>query len=326
MGLVRKTIVGALFLLSLVALVEGSLHLIQWAAVPEAHVSGGQDRGVRDAGDRGDAPAPCLLDVVCLGDSITFGSGASKEEAYPAVLSQRWRAIRGGEARVTNLALPGANSSEQVRRLQEHLEDPAGHNVDLVLVMLGFNNRWNLHEASFWDEEPEAREESYMTYLASKLRLYKLVQGTRTSPGKVAATARALPGEEYNNLREKRGWSMFFYGYNDPYLARWIRRDLLKAAQVARSHGARPIFLTYHYDRFGFLNRLIKDTAREASVTLIDLERTQHFHEKRDHLAEDNMHLNPAGHAHLAARLARALWTSGVRARCPSVSADAGPW
>lgn len=79
-------------------------------------------------------PAPNLdspgSTIVCLGDSITAGVGASPGEAYPDLLARRLG------AEVVNAGVPGDTAADGLARLDEVLEaDPW-----LVVVELGGND------------------------------------------------------------------------------------------------------------------------------------------------------------------------------------------
>jgi lysophospholipase L1-like esterase len=90
--------------------------------------------------DAADAPLAGERSVLCLGDSFTFGLGASStEHSYPAALEGAlrkddplWRVINGG--------WPGANSREVLSALDQHLVKtrPAA-----VYVLVGINDTWS---------------------------------------------------------------------------------------------------------------------------------------------------------------------------------------
>jgi len=69
--------------------------------------------------------------VLALGDSLTFGSGATPETSYPAVLAglTGWQVINAG--------VPGDTSAQALQRLPGLLQE---HRPELVLVSIGGND------------------------------------------------------------------------------------------------------------------------------------------------------------------------------------------
>jgi acyl-CoA hydrolase len=69
--------------------------------------------------------------VLALGDSLTFGTGATPETSYPSVLA----AISGWQ--IVNDGVPGDTSAQALERLPALLAD---HKPTLVLVSIGGND------------------------------------------------------------------------------------------------------------------------------------------------------------------------------------------
>lgn len=86
--------------------------------------------GRKPAAVRG-SPVPAGATVLALGDSITYGTGAAPEAAYPARLAAAtgWAVVNGG--------VPGDTSAQALARLPALL---AEHRPVLVIVSIGGND------------------------------------------------------------------------------------------------------------------------------------------------------------------------------------------
>ncbi|MBI4879348.1 MAG: hypothetical protein HY812_06765 [Planctomycetes bacterium] len=121
-------------------LLEGGLQVAAFL-VTQAAESRGAPSAPRGAGEKV---------VLCVGDSFTFGVGASDaSRSYPGMLQQHLNESPAGEAgaaaawRVVNGGWPGRNSAELLQRMPRFLTD---ERPDYVCVLVGKNNRWSRDE------------------------------------------------------------------------------------------------------------------------------------------------------------------------------------
>jgi len=82
------------------------------------------------------APLPSTANVLILGDSLTYGTGAAEGQDYPTLLAGKtgWNVINAG--------VPGNTSQQGLERLSDYLEAHASgeEKIDLLIVELGGND------------------------------------------------------------------------------------------------------------------------------------------------------------------------------------------
>lgn len=92
-----------------------------------------------------------VYQVYCLGDSITYGSGLSKEARPEACYPARLEQLLGARYTVVNYGVPGAtlqDVSEKSYRSTGYLELTEMQSPDLLILMLGTNDS----RAEYWNE------------------------------------------------------------------------------------------------------------------------------------------------------------------------------
>ncbi len=141
------------------------------------------------------AAAHAEMGVLCIGDSYTFGVGASDaDHAWSGVLQARLRAaFPGRKLEVVNAGLPGQNSSILLAHLKERV---ATLRPQVVIVCCGINNRWNLAGLNLADMPSLSRGEQwrvlarqwalgvrlYRTWILSGVRLQEPLQASAPPP------------------------------------------------------------------------------------------------------------------------------------------------
>ncbi|MBI5239300.1 MAG: radical SAM protein [Elusimicrobia bacterium] len=125
--------------------------------------------------------------VLCLGDSFTFGTGAPRDLSYPRQLEKVLNADAGPRRFVVvNGGVPGRNTTQLLEALEADL---AAVRPDLVILLAGLNNSWNLkgyhaHRGGrTWSAAALDRLYRIRTFKLAKLLLQDLRRVSAASPG-----------------------------------------------------------------------------------------------------------------------------------------------
>lgn len=182
-------LVGAVLAL---VLLEAGLQVAAW--VVWARADGGPSGGSVGGGSRGPV-------VLCLGDSFTFGLGATDPaHAWPSVAARRLE-DRGEPAVFANAAWPGSNSRDVLAGMGARLRE---WQPDLVYLLVGTNDRWSRPDPLPDGAEQDAAPRRFPWRLRS-LRLLRLIAQPRATAGgdvagadprEVDGPAPAAPGED----------------------------------------------------------------------------------------------------------------------------------
>lgn len=235
-------------------------------------------------------------EVLCIGDSHTFGWNVDAPAAWPA----RLEGLAG--VRVTNRAAPGKNTQTLLEELDEYL---ALDEPQLVLIQAGLNNPWSRpHQTSkasplawsrtakllrilvgrFDDEEAPRRQDLGATPEGER----PTEEGFVEVEGEDGFTeVRVLTREGDYESFTVGGGTISFEELDLAYS--WIQRDLTELCERVTAAGATPVLLTYAYDGGEYLpqvNFVIRETAVETGALLVDVAaivgpRIEEFSEER---------------------------------------------
>ena len=119
-------------------------------------------------------PRPTGYDMVALGDSISAGTGDTRAGGYPGRLARMLRE-RGRRATVANLAVPGAETGDVLKRLENPQVRQAVARASLILASAGGNDlthtlRPELGAPVVEMETAAARARANLDKLVTKLR------------------------------------------------------------------------------------------------------------------------------------------------------------
>lgn len=117
------------------------------------------------------APAGSSYTILCLGDSFTYGIGASRGKDYPSQLEGILNTRAGkGRFKVVNAGVCANNTSQILEQLKAILK--AGSKPDLVVLWAGGANYWN-----YWGYQRYLQSDNFVSRLNDwlyRVRIYKL--------------------------------------------------------------------------------------------------------------------------------------------------------
>jgi len=241
--------------------------------------------------------------ILCIGDSLTYGIGASYDTDYPGQLNVLFKKS-GGNYTVLNRGIPGANTTIVLRRLPATLEKTR---PSAVILVCGLSNYWNLENAWGLDNSPM---KTRLLNQLFKLRLYRLyawrafphrTTGPEPEPGQLDK-AELAKTEKLN-----------------PQIERWISHDYVEIAALCDKYGAKLFLANYPADNaYLRINKLIARLAQELKAPLIDnaahflaLQKTDPDFDKK-YLVQDG-HGNDLGYGQVAESTYRALSAHGFK-------------
>jgi len=165
--------------------------------------------------------------VVALGDSLTFGSGATSEAAYPVRLA----ALTGWK--IVNAGVPGNTSAQALERLPNLL---AEHAPKAVLLSIGGND--------FLRQVPEAHTRAHIAAMLDAIRdagaQPVLIAVPR--PAVMAALLRSLDDHPlYQPVAEERRVPLFASGWAKVLSDPALRSDQIHANAAGYERFARDL-------------------------------------------------------------------------------------
>jgi lysophospholipase L1-like esterase len=267
--------------------------------------------------------------VYCIGDSFTFGQGVQPDEAWPRVLARSLGAgSDAGAPTVRVLAEPGRSSSVVVQLVAEVL---AAGDARLVLVLTG----WNANDGDFAAHRAAHHRAVPWTSVVDDwlehARLYKVVKQALTMRGRTLQLAgvEVVPQTTAMSLYDFRAYQEIAQK-NLRTIARLCRAAGVPCALLTYPHQELPpnpyTRTEYYHALFGrtrlseeqylvhdrrpgeiAVDAVIRTVGEAEGLPVIDLQPAFEATAPGPLFLADQHHPTAAGHALMAATVARAI-------------------
>ena len=262
--------------------------------------------------------------ILCVGDSSTYGLGASDPEkfSYPARLQQILdERAHTGKFDVINLGIPGINSSQVLNRMRSNI---ATYRPDLVIIMVGINDPWNLEESNiltFYDASGFETLVMDLDLLINRLRIYRFL--------KLSYLSREMKhADSPHELRfpgltdETKGRGFQFSPLNDAKssaLNAALRHNTLTMKLIAEENHANVMYMKYHNVGWGRPEIVLNRFYPTLDVPIVD---NESLFLKAAALGlnvrgEDGWHPNDLGYLLIAKNVFNSMVSSGVLEGAP---------
>lgn len=172
--------------------------------------------------------------IVCMGDSHTFGVGASSKNSYPEQLETLLNLNNPKKVfRVENLGIPGDSTKHQIQRLANYL---IKNDVDIVIFLTGRNN---YYEIKIY------KNKSFLSNIITriqKLRIYKVMQYVLCKFVKIEN------GENINAPMDSTKYENY------------LKEQLLKAKSLCEKDNSKLLLLSYYNSNDVFIEEFAKQS------------------------------------------------------------------
>jgi lysophospholipase L1-like esterase len=232
--------------------------------------------------------SPSAYTILCLGDSWTAGR---PDGNYPEYLGRELaKSYPHRQFHIENLGSSGTNSSQCLKKFLEvnPLVKP-----QMVIVMTGNNDHWNLSASSYWMFQDRRLGQADVLKAKARiflhsLRVYKLY---KTIYFKL--TGRPTPNQFFYRPAKGETGAASISVIDRATHKKQLQFNLLKFVELSRMNDFKLIFQTYFHFHGYEVNEVIRDVALSYHIPLID--NNLLFHQ-RIAVKDREKYLIPDGH------------------------------
>ena len=244
------------------------------------------------------------FNILCLGDSFTYGWGVETAYSYPKQLEgmlNNGNLIR--RFNVINLAVPGSNSSQHLKYLEDILSKY--RKLSLIIILTGVNDGWNLADSNIYKFINKKQDKLNLINIKlriflSNFRTYKMLKAILLNlKGKA-------PESEISPFKQLPGYENIDKGI----LKQLLEYNLTQLVDLAKFNNLKIILLNYpRGDLYG--DNITKRVALHFKVPFVD--NYSAFNKKLkgadfgDLFIYDNSHPNAVGYKIMAEGIYKAI-------------------
>jgi lysophospholipase L1-like esterase len=251
--------------------------------------------------------------ILCLGDSTTYGLGASDIDkfSYPMQLQKILDTSNSMKKYIViNKGIPGLNSSQLLNRLRKFLSE---NKPDLVIIMIGINDPWNLEESNilkFYKGNILNKVLLNSEVLLNKIRLYQffklLFVSTKFGEPKTISVNSNNKAESFKYKSDNELKSQALYSALEYNISEMLR--------ILNEFGVEGFFMKYHSTGWGSPEKAINQIYAQLNIPVVDNKTVFNsaLLQGLGVFGKDGWHPNDLGHELIAKNIYNAMITEQV--------------
>lgn len=245
------------------------------------------------------------FNILCIGDSFTYGWDVERHLTYPKQLEKMLNdKIRNMHFNVFNLGIPGSNSSQHFKYLNEIINRYG--RPELVIILTGANDGWNAAESNIFCLKKGNVFGKAVIFL-SDLRVYKALKLISIN----------LLNKNSKSAKGYYAQSKYLSRIDEQGLKELLKYNLGQIITLIKSHNIGLILQNYPQgDLYG---ETLKDAAALARVPFID--NASKFEEYlkagnyKSVFIYDNSHPNANGYKIIAELICGVVFQNFIKAK-----------
>jgi lysophospholipase L1-like esterase len=261
-------------------------------------------QGFRDTREYNERKKQGVFRIVCLGDSITFGSGVAPQDSYPKILETLLNKEGKTGFEVLNFGVPAYTSYQGLKLLQTYAMK---YSPDLVVVGFLWNDigghrvsskedKYQRPAGFFVTEALKVLERSVFFQLLEKCMYIAQIKLKDNPQAETQWHRRVSLADSYENYRE---------------IISLLKQRKTACLIVIPPADVRMKYMP-HYE--AYVNKL-KKVAEEFNITIVEPDGAFIAHPD-DYFLDDGFHLNARGNTLVAKAIFSAIKMSKINSNC----------
>ena len=253
--------------------------------------------------------------ILCLGDSTTEGLRVEREYSYPSRLQGLLDSnIKDNQYVVINEGHSSMNSSQLLNRLDDYIET---HKPNLVVVLIGMNDAWNLKESNIWMFENTgswSQIGSRIKIILSNVRVYQFIKLLSVSKEPREPREPIVAPDDFYKEFQDRAKKYDKSIDEQKKLFDLLNHNIGQIIRISKRNGILVFLMTYQKEGLGGARGILNIVYESLNLPIVDNAALFQEAGKKGYnfISVDNYHPNELGYLSIAKNVFNRMVEEGL--------------